>query len=251
MYVRLNMFTTIIDRQQHIRLLYAVSLLIFTLRLPAQDNVVNTLLPMRLNPLQMEVFAYVGGSTQNGYLSHSYLHTANNNVSGGYRELYGTYLDVGLGGELYKSQFDNIRIRTAIGYKREKYAYNKSLSDNSGVYSDWLSTEVSAIAAFVGVGFKSNIFMGSKIKNKDNFTYEGLYSECFNKMTLCGYICTSFRFTRLKMEARVGTFFKPQFSPKKISYYNMTKTSVDGFCFEVRAYYRIFTTGRIFDASFF
>ena len=251
MYVRLNMCTTVIDRHQCIRLLYAVSLLMFTLRLPAQDNVVNTLLPMRLNPLQMEVFAYVGGSTQNGYLSNAFLRTANNNASGGYRDVYGTYLDVGLGGELYKSQFDNIRIRTAIGYKREKYAYNKSLSDNSGVYSDWLSTEVSAIAAFVGVGFKSNIFMGSKIKNKDNFTYEGLYSECFNKMALCGYICTSFRFTRLKMEARVGTFFKPQFSPKKISYYNMTKTSVDGFYFEVRAYYRIFTTGRIFDASFF
>lgn len=248
MYVRLNIFTTIIDRQQCMRLLYAVSLLIFTLRLPAQENVVKTLLPMNLNPLQMEVFTYVGGSTQNGYLSSSYLHTAN---SGGYRDLYGTYLDVGIGGELYKSQFDLIRIRATIGYKREKYAYNKSLSDNSGVYSDWLSTEVSAIAAYVGVGFKSNIFMGSKIKNKDNFTYEGLYSDCFNKMALCGYICTSFRFTRFRMEARVGNFLKPQFSPKKISYYNMTKTSVDGFYFEVRAYYRIFTTGRIFDASFF
>lgn len=251
MYVRLNIFTTIIDRQQCIRLLYVVFLLIFTLRMSAQDNVVKTLLPMKLNPLQMEVFAYVGGSTQNGYLSHSFLRTANNNVSGDYRDLYGTYLDVGLGGELYKSQFDNIRIRTTIGYKREKYAYNKNLSDNSGVYSNWFSADVSAIAGYLGVGLKSNIFMGSKIKNKDNFTYEGLYSDCFNKMALCGYICTSFRFTRFRMEARVGNFLKPQFSPKKISYYNMTKTSVDGFYFEVRAYYRIFTTGRIFDASFF
>lgn len=244
MYVRLNMFITIIDRLQCVRLLYAVSLLMFTLRLPAQENVVTTLLPMKLDPLQVEVFTYVGGgSTQNGSLW-----TANNFVFGGDKDVYGTYLDVGLGGELYKSRFNYIRIRATIGYKREKYAYNKSISDNSGVYSDWFSTDVNAIASFLGVGLKSNIFMGSKIKNKDNFTYEGLYSDCFNKMALCGYISWNLRLTRLKMEARVGFFFKPQFSPERISYHNMEKTYVNGFYFEVRAYYRIFTTGRFFDA---
>lgn len=245
MHVQLNMFTTMIDRQQCIRLLYAVSLLIFTLRMSAQENVVTTLLPMKLNPLQMELFTYAGGgSTRNGNLW-----TANNYVND--RDVYGTYLDMGLGGELYKSRLDYVRIRATIGYKREKYAYNKSLSDNSGVYSDWLSTDVSAIVGYLGVGLKSNIFMGSKIRNKDNFTYEGLYSECFNKAALCWYVNCCLRFTRLKVEARVGSFFKPQFSPKKISYHNMTKTYVDGTYFEVRAFYRIFTTGRIFDAPLF
>lgn len=246
MYVLLNMFITIIDRRRCRRLLYVISLLIFTLRLPAQENIVTTLLPMKLNPLQMELFAYAGG----GSMRNTSLWTANNYVNG--RDVYGTYLDMGLGGELYKSQFDYIRIRTTIGYKREKYAYNKSLSDNSGVYSNWLSADVSVIVLnYLGVGLKSNIFMGSKIRNKDNFTYEGLYSECFNEAALCLYGSYSLSLPRFKVEARVGGFIEPQFSPEKISYHNMTKTIVEGTYIEIRAFYRIFTTGRIFDASLF
>lgn len=248
MYELLNMSIITIDRRRCacMRLAFTISLLVIALNVSAQENVVKMLSPMKLNPLQMELFAYAGG----GSMRNANLWTANNHVNS--RDMYGTYLDMGLGGEFYKSRFDYIRIRNTIGYKREKYVYSKTLSDNSGIYTDWLSIDVSAIIGFLGIGLKSNIFMGSNIKNKDNFTYEGLYSECFNKAAFCWYLSWSLRFTRFKMEARVGTFLKPQFSPEKISYHNMTKTYVKSHYFEVRVYYRIFTTGRFFDApSFF
>lgn len=246
---QLNMSIITIDRCRYVcmRLAYTISLLVFALNVSAQEDAVKMLSPVKLNPLQMELFAYAGGgSTHNGNLW-----TANNYVND--RDLYGTYLDMGLGGEFYQSQFEDIRIRTTIGYKREKYAYSKTLADNSGIYTNWLSTDVGfIITPLFGAGLMSNIFMGSKIRNNDNFTYEGLYGECFNKTALCWYVNFSLRFTRFKVDARVGSFFKPQFSPEKISYYNMTKTHVDGTYFEVRAFYRIFTTGRIYDApSFF
>ena len=90
----------------------------------------------------------------------------------------------------------------------------------------------------------------TKIKNNDHFSYEGLYSDCFNHISFCYYVGFNVRFTRLKLEARIGSYLVPQFSPEKISYHNMTKTHVDGSYFEIRVYYRIFTTGKVHSSPY-
>ena len=212
----------------------------------AQENNVRPISQTVLNPLQADLFLYASwGTSKNGNLW-----TATNNVRNKDMDVYGTYLDAGFEVELFKQKLNAIRLGASLGYKYEVYAYNKSLSNNSGVYSHWLTADLDFNISYFNVGVKSDIFLSSNIKNNDHFSYEGLYSDCFNRMSLCYYVGANIRFTRLKLEARIGSFLKPQFSPEKISYHNMNKTYVNGLYFEIRAFYRIFTTGKVHSAPY-
>lgn len=153
--------------------------------------------------------------------------------------------------EFYKTKQDKLRLGGYFGYKYEVYGYNKGFSDNSGVYSHWLSADMNVSYANFGAGIRSDIFLTSKIKNNDHFTYEGLYSECFNPITLCFYGSLNLRFTNFKLEARLGSYLIPQFNPDKISYYNLKATHVEGLYFELKLHYRIFTTGKVHKAPSF
>lgn len=212
--------------------------------LSAQDNAISPLSQTVLNPLQAELFVYAsGGTVRNGNLW-----TATNYLKD--KDVYGTYLDIGLKAELYKQKLIGIRLGASLGYKYEVYDYDKSLFGNSGVYSHWLTADLDFNLSYFNVGIKSDIFLSSKIKNNDHYSHEGLYSDCFNRMSLCYYVGLNIRFTRLKFEVRVGSYLKPQFSPEKISYHNMTKTHVEGLYLEIRAYYRIFTTGKVYNSPY-
>ena len=191
-----------------------------------------------------DIFVYAaGGTSKNGNLW-----TATNYIND--KDVYGTFVDLGLKAEFYKQKLNGIRLGTSFGYKYQVYAYDKSLSGNSGVYSHWLTADLDFCLSYFNAGFKSDIFLSSKIKNNDHFSYEGLYSDCFNHISFCYYVGLNVRFTRLKLEARIGSYLVPQFSPEKISYHNMTKTHVDGSYFEIRVYYRIFTTGKVHSSPY-
>jgi hypothetical protein len=215
-------------------------------QLSAQEKVVPPLSQTVLNPLQTDLFVSVSGGT----IKNGNLWTATNNTRNKDKDVYGTFLDLGLNAEFYKQKLDGIRLGISLGYKYEVYAYDKSLSGNSGVYSNWLTADLDICFSYLNAGIKSDIFLSSKIKNNDHYSYEGLYSDCFNRMSFCYYVGANIRFTRLKLEARIGSYLKPQFSPEKISYHNMEKTHVNGDYFEIRAYYRIFTTGKVHNSPY-
>ncbi len=243
MCVQLNMFT-INTNLFRILTVFTIWLAMGAHKLSAQESVVTPLSQSTLNPIQADIFVYAaGGTSKNGNLW-----TATNYIND--KDVYGTFVDLGLKAELYKQKLNGIRLGTSFGYKYQVYAYDKSLSGNSGVYSHWLTADLDFCLSYFNAGFKSDIFLSSKIKNNDHFSYEGLYSDCFNHISFCYYVGLNVRFTRLKLEARIGSYLVPQFSPEKISYHNMTKTHVDGSYFEIRVYYRIFTTGKVHSSPY-
>lgn len=243
MYVQSNMFIIMIKIAFPIALIW---MFLTPCNMMAQENNVCPLTQTVPNPLQAEIFLYVSwGTSKNGNLW-----TATNNVNNKDIDVYGTYFDAGLEAELFKQKLNTIRLGASLGYKYEVYAYNKSLFNNSGVYSHWLSADLDFNFCYLNVGVKSDIFLTSKIKNNDHFSYEGLYNDCFNRMSLCYYVGLNIRSTCLKFEARMGLYLEPQFSPEKISYHNMNKTHVDGLYLEIRAFYRIFTTGKVHSAPY-
>ena len=210
--------------------------------LMAQEKEVQTLCKSSLNPIQSDIFVYLSG----GRSKHGNLWTANNNINNEDYQMNGTFFDVGIGTEIYKMKQDKLRLGGFVGYKYEVYGYDKNFFNNSGIYSHWLSTDLNLAYSYLGAGIKSDIFLDSKIKNNDHFTYEGLYSKCFNQITFCYYCSFNLRFTNFKFEARIGSYLKPQFNPDKISYHNLNKTHVDGLFWELKLYYRIFTTGKVY-----
>lgn len=240
----LNMYiitTNVIGR----RFLLIIPFIIMSIgNLNAQEKEVQPLCKSSLNPLQSDVFLYFAG----GKSKHGNLWTANNNINNKDYEMNGTFFNVGIGTEIYKTKQDKIRLGGFVGYKYEVYGYNKKLFNDSGIYSHWLSTDLNVTYSYLGAGVKSDIFLDSKIKNNDHFTYEGLYSNCFNSTTFCYYCSFNLRFTNFKFEARFGSYLKPQFNPDKISYHNLNKTHVNGLYWEFKLYYRIFSTGKVYNA---
>ncbi len=205
-------------------------------RLHAQE-VVRPMTETQIKPILTNVFVYAAGSR----VEHGNMWTANNTVFDK-KYLYGKYMDLGAGVELYRAG-GFLQYNGSLGYKYQFYDYNKGLFGAAGVDSHWLSADVKVESMYFGAGIKSDVYLGSKIKNRDNFSFNGIYPDSFNPMSLCWYAALHFRFTRLKFEARLGSYIVPPLSPQKISYYNITKTHIEALYFEMRLSCRIFTSG--------
>ena len=232
---------------------HALRAIIFTLVLVtappivnAQQEMVHQLRSSTKKLLQTDVFAYAGG----GMINNGNLWLANNNTNAADKDLHGTYLDAGLQTEFFLSGRESLRLNTALGYKHEVYAYDKRLG-STGVHTHWLSADLNMTLSYFGAGIRSDIFLNSTIKNNDHFSYEGLYGKCFNPASLCYYASFNIRFTRMKLEARLGSYIKPQLNPDKIAYYNLHKSYVEGLYFEARLQYRLFTTGKVYQSPDF
>ena len=198
---------------------------------------VQTLKQTTLRPVLFDLWLYGAAS----YKSHPNLWTANNNSSTS-KHLYETFTDIGVETEVYKNPL--LRLNASAGYKYERYAFDSGLSSSEGVYSHWLSTSLGMNYWLFCTGILSDIYLGSHIKNKDSFSYEGLYGDCFNRTSLGVYFGANMTFTRLKVEARIGSYLKPQLNPDKIAHYNLHKSHVNGLYWEIKLAYRLFTSGK-------
>ena len=160
--------------------------------------------------------------------------------------LYGNYIDVGLGAEVYKSGL--WRLGGSLGYKYDRFAYDASLLGGTGVHTHWLSTDVCATMSFLEAGLKSDLFLGSHLDDRAQTTYGGIYSDSFNPVTLAWYVGMNFSISKLKLEMRVGTHIKHPLNIEKLAYYNLRNSTATGLFLEARASYRIFTNGKAFSS---
>lgn len=245
MYVQLNMSIMNIDK--HMRRLFCLFFLhclLGVINIMAQDGIVKSLSKSSLNPIQADVFIYGSGA------SHKYgsLSFAVNNYSYNNHNIYGTHYDLGIKTELFKRKLPDLRLGASLGYKYMVYAYDRNIFNKYGAHSHWLSPSIDIGYGFFNVGFKSDIYLYSHSKNSNNHSYEGLYKDCFNKMSFSCYLSFNIRFTRFKIEVRLGSDLKPQLNPRKLSYHSMQKTKVDGYYSEILLYYRMFTTGKVHNA---
>ena len=228
-----------------IRKIIATVVLVFisSLQLKAQSPSIEDLKTTRIKPLITNVFVYGTGGRE----THENLWTAVNSSLTNGKDTYGKYSDIGAGVEIYKEN-GWFQFNGSLGYKYLNYGYDKKFISDSGIDSHWLSTDLKAEVYYGGVGIKSDIFLHSRTRSTNNFDHNGIYPSCFNPMTLCWFFAMQAQFTRLKVEARCGTYIIPHINPSKIAYYNLSTTYVEGWYFEVKLSLRIFTTGSPFNA---
>lgn len=149
----------------------------------------------------------------------------------------------GIGFSDYISHKGKIGMNIGLGYIHERIAQDKGFWDNNGIYANWLNADANISLVWFSAGVISDIFLGSRLVNKDNFSFEGINDNCFNSISFATYLSFHFRFTNLKIEGRAGTYLIPHLNPNKLTYYNFVPTYVDSSYFEIKLYYRLFTTG--------
>ena len=194
--------------------------------------------------IQTDLFLYAsGGSTSNAKDL-----TAISVNSLGSAEVYNSFLDIGAQGEWYFDKSKSLRLCGSLGYKCNAYSFDRIPFNSSSVYSSWLSPELKLEFSYLGAGIKSDVFLGSRIRNNDDFLFEGIYPSCFNKCSFCWFGQYHIRLTNFKIELKVGAYIVPQLNLMNIVYYNMTNPSVDPFFLEIRLFYRIFTSGKVHNA---
>lgn len=242
MSVQSNTYTTII-RMLKINIFLMSLFVPFAGIVHAQEVKVKSLSHSKLHTFQYDVFLDASA----GRARHGNLWTANNSASTAYKSksVYATFFSVGGSVECYSNKIRHLFMSGSVGYTNEFYGYTKQLSANNGVYASWIYGDLNLGYGYFGAGIKSDFFVHSKMKNLDNFSFEGLNNKCFNKVSFCCYASIFIRFTKIKLEARIGSYIKPHLDPQKISYYNLSKTHLDGLYFQGKVIFRIFTTGNV------
>ena len=210
----------------------------------AQEDVEAVVQPLKITQIRPMIFdMYLYGSFSFNGLSN--LRTASNY---GYsnKKIRDTSAEIGVEVDAYNNSW--LRLGASLGYKYERYAYNGGFSASEGVSSHWLNTGLNVGYVYSGmilkVGVISDFYLSSRMKNHDNFSYEGINSDCFNAASFAPYFGMGFNMNRVKVEARVGYYCKTQLNPDKMAYYNLCKSSISGLFWEAKVAYRIFTTGK-------
>jgi len=239
--------TSIADIRTHLRWMLLWMGMVMTVTVSASVPAVTKLQQSKEPVTIIELFGYASG----GFSTKSSLGTANNNTWNKEKDkqITNSYLNVGTSLAVCNTKCEWIRLTASLGYTYMVYSYQSLFTATSGVYTHWLSMDVTPTLGWLGlglfVGLKTDVFLASTLKNNDHFSFEGLYPDCFNKAALCFYGGLYYQFRHVKFEWRMGSYVVPQINPQKMAYYNLTNASSTNFYFELRVSYRIFTNGRI------
>ncbi len=226
---------------------YLLTLLLFFLMcamsLQAQTDVVKPLKETKLRTVNYSLALYAGGGMMNcGELwKMGYTSEGMTLVKGSPGKMYGSYLDVGLEGEV--SKYSWASLNGNIGYRHNRYGYDHGFFDRTGMISHFLATDLNvAVMDMFVVGMKSDIFLGSHTQTSGNVAYEGLNDKCFNPLSLAWYVGLSYKVNAWKLRLCYGLHIKHQLNVDKLAYYNMEKAELKAEFFELRLSYRLFTS---------
>ena len=173
-----------------------------------------------------------------------------------FEESFFTAFNVGFSFSYIPWGFPGFGLLTDVGYERGKYSSDRKLEFRSGTTSDWLTVDVAPMIAssYWGlpmnffVGLKSKYFLHSRSRPVTDFSFSGLPSGCFNKVSLCWFTGVEFDMQIAKFNVRLGSYIVPMINPNKLAYYkapdNKYDIEVNGFYFEVGLRMRLFTNFR-------
>lgn len=187
---------------------------------------------------QHDLFAYASGSVRDMALAFM---TATNGLYNKTTYPYSTLFGFGISD--YINRKGVVGLNVGLGYTHERIASDAGFFGNNGVYAHWLNFDASVSAFWFSLGMTSDVFLGSRLVNIDNFSFEGINEKCFNSISFATYLSFQLRFTNLKIEGKIGSYLVPHLDPDKLAYYNFLSTHVDSFYYSINLYYRIFTTG--------
>lgn len=205
----------------------------------ANNNLYDSIKPLHTSlnkPVLFDFYFSISGGYMQTGIGH--MLTANHH----YSRLNNVFLEIGIGSEMYKS--DHFRINNSLKYKYDRSYFESTLPTKHGLSTHWLSFDVNTNYSLFCFGITSNIYIYSHYKNNDCFKYDGFYRNCFNPINLQLYGGFSMRFTKVKIEALMGTYITPYFNLKKLAYHNLSSPNLDGCFFKFNFGYYFFTTGK-------
>lgn len=214
-------------------LIMVLSWLSFNFALAQTDVSIHPLEQSKVRSANVDVFVYGAGSIAS--ILTSYL--ISNNING---DLYASHINVGVSADVY--YLEGSRFCASFGYINKRYSYG---FDNTGINTHWLTAELGLSGNYGCVGAYTAVFLNSQIKNDNHFSYNGIYSSCFNPITFGVFMGGAFGFSGIKIEARMGYSLLPDINPNQFAYYNFQSLSIPiGFYWELRLSCRCFSTGR-------
>lgn len=234
-----NMYTTKIRKRRSRSAVLLVLAIFIISSVSAQEtkDIIHPIKKTRISKFQYDVFSYVSGSTYKcmGFDMN------NSNIFNKPSQPISTQAGFGFNG--YINKRGAMGLKLGVGYKHEWISNDAGLFGNNGVNAHWLNTDLNFTALWFIVGISSDVFLGSQLVNKDNFSFEGFNQNCFNRFSYYTYFAVSLRFTRFIAEMRASSYSKPHIDPDKLAYYNFISAYVRPLFLEFRLYYRIYTTG--------
>lgn len=228
------------------RHLYAIALIVlplnFALAQEVKHNIhISDIQHTRVKLWRLDVYTF---GTWSSY-KNANLWTANNNIGKDKSDCYLSFIELGVGADLYKDR--GFLLEGNIGYSYGSLAYTRNLFPSSNVKTHWITFDANIShtllldGMFYG-GIKSSVFMGSTISNADNYSFEGFYDDCFNHATFIPYFGFRLRFQYIKFDVRIGSQVVPFLNTNRIAYHNMHKTYVNRLYFELGLGVRLFST---------
>lgn len=221
--------------------------------------VVQPLSETKKCPVTFNLWGYgMGARTK-----HANLWTANN-PSYVSNKLYCTYWDAGLSFDIArrprnlssasKNKFTNnelmnivytLHTSLGLGYRYEAYAFQSSGQEKllTGIVQHRLTCEANVKYYLFTLGLTTDFLLKSVRKDQGDFSHIGLYDDCFNRTTFRWYLGIYFPVSFIELEGRVGWYIVPQLDVNKFAYHNMNTGHWDGFYWELRLAFRLFTTG--------
>lgn len=199
----------------------------------------------KINPPCMDLFVYCAGSTTGRVAG-----TSSSVITYDEKTLYGSFINLGIGCELYRSQNDQWRLGANLGYKYEKFAYDRELMGNLGIQSHWFSTDISLSWRVFCFGLTSDKLIDTYVKYNEVLIYQGFNEKCFNDIAFSWYGGLNAKFSFAKLEIRVGKYMIPQLNPNSIAYYySMGEVEVRTFYWEARVSFPIFSPRKFYKSS--
>lgn len=240
MFAPSNMYTTKTKIRPSSSVVIVLLFLLFSSSLIAQEkmDVVKPIGKTDLVQTQHDLFAYASGSVRDMALTFL---AATNNLYNKTTHPYSTTF--GFGVNDFISRKGVVGLNVGLGYTHERIAPNAGFFGNNGVYAHWLNIDANVSALWFSLGMTSDVFLGSRLVNIDNFSFEGINDNCFKSISFATYLSIQLRFTNLKVEAKLGSYLVPHLNPDKLAYYNFLSTHVDSFYYSIHIHYRLFTTG--------
>lgn len=240
----LNTYIIKTKKRPFLSIVLALIALLVSSSVTAQDklDIIKPTKKTHLMKMQHDVFVYASGSFEE-CLSFIIPNTGLYSM-GAYP--ISTCISLGLCDFINFS--DLVGANLSVGYMHERIANKISLWGNNGVYANWLNADIScSLSLYIfscSAGLSADVFLGSRLVNNDNFSFESLNKNCFNTFALSSYFAFFANFKKLKFELRFGAYYlKPRIDPNKLANYTFISNHVGKLSIGIRLFYSIFTTG--------
>lgn len=247
MFVLSNTYTMRRITSKTIKYLLLVVFFIFPFKGKAQSTAISVqpITNTSFYPYFVDVYAYGRYSWKGGDLAKVVTSTNFDSHVSGQRPLNRQYINLGIGCDFYRDLRHHFLVD--LGYVNSHLGFNASPFASTGVYTHWLNLDARYLFVFIEGGLKVSTLLGGREISRNPHEVTGIVPGCYNRIAIAPYGGLAYSLQKVKFEARFGYFLNPMLSPNKTAYYNLIKTEISRFYFELGFSFRIFSTRKLYE----